>query len=140
MPQYDLLCKGFMAYLYFNIRNILFYKLSKIKIDDKITFRSHACLTIWPALMLGVLAASSQSARGLFISCSLNPESCVIVIPALPVYPHWYTPSEHPHSRPTCPSAGSSDRPLSPEGWWLSVAAWSPRHPDRGSLFHRWRP
>ena len=29
--------------------------------------------------MLGALAASSQSARGLFISRSLNPESCVTV-------------------------------------------------------------
>jgi len=32
-------------------------------------------LTIWPVLMLGALAASSQSARGSFISRFLNAES-----------------------------------------------------------------
>jgi hypothetical protein len=36
------------------------------------SFNSYACLTIWPALMLEALAASSQSARGLFISRFLN--------------------------------------------------------------------
>jgi hypothetical protein len=50
--------------------------LMKIQYETRL-FGSHACLTIWPALMLGALAVSSQSARGLFISRSLNPESCV---------------------------------------------------------------
>ena len=40
-----------------------------------LSFNCYTCLTIWPALMLGALAASSQSARGLFILRSLNPES-----------------------------------------------------------------
>ena len=38
------------------------------------SFSIHAFLAIWPALILGALAASSQSARGLFISRFLNPE------------------------------------------------------------------
>ena len=41
------------------------------------SFNNYACLTIWLALRLGALAVSSQSARGLFISRSLNPESWV---------------------------------------------------------------
>jgi hypothetical protein len=34
-------------------------------------FNSHACLIIWPALMLEALAASSQSARG-FLKITLQ--------------------------------------------------------------------
>jgi hypothetical protein len=41
------------------------------------SFGSYACLILWQALMLGALAASSQSAKGLFISRSLNFESWV---------------------------------------------------------------
>ena len=38
------------------------------------SFGSHACLIIWPALMLGALTASLQSDRGLFILRSLIPK------------------------------------------------------------------
>ena len=39
------------------------------------SFGSHTSLTLWPALMLGALAASSQHARKLVILRSLDPES-----------------------------------------------------------------
>jgi hypothetical protein len=46
----------------------------KIQYENR-SIGSNAFLTLWPTLMLGALAASSQSARGLFISRSLTPES-----------------------------------------------------------------